>query len=344
MRPVLIPAVRRLWRDRTTLQLGRPGSGAVVLEGLDGPSRAVLSLLDGSRSREDVLAAPAGRPVLDLLEGAGLVVDADDVTAGLRGLPTAERDRLAPDAASLALVHGAAASRAMLARRAATVVVRGAGRVGAPLAALLAAAGVGCVLVRDGFRTRLEDLSVGGLLAADVGRPRDLALADRFGPGRAPGPPDLVVLVGGQEHEGGPGSSAGCDTAGTAALLLADGTPHLLVDVAGRTGIVGPLVLPGLAACARCLDLTRSDLDPGWPALSAQLTGPSRAAPACDGVLAVAVAAHAALQVLQHLAGQPAAAVGGTLELELPDWRWRRRSWPVHPACSCPWTLPRRAA
>jgi len=25
----------------------------------------------------------------------------------------------------------------------------------------------------------------------------------------------------------------------------------------------------------------------------------------------------------------------GTLELVLPDWQWRRRTWPPHPACLC---------
>ena len=29
------------------------------------------------------------------------------------------------------------------------------------------------------------------------------------------------------------------------------------------------------------------------------------------------------------------AALGGTLEMALPDWRWRRRSWPLHRDCGC---------
>jgi hypothetical protein len=34
--------------------------------------------------------------------------------------------------------------------------------------------------------------------------------------------------------------------------------------------------------------------------------------------------------------GTAAAAVtGGTLELVLPDWQWRRRSWQPHPRCGC---------
>jgi hypothetical protein len=48
------------------------------------------------------------------------------------------------------------------------------------------------------------------------------------------------------------------------------------------------------------------------------------------------VAAQAAMQVLALVDGtvDPAAA-GGTLELVLPDWRWRRRSWRLHPQCGC---------
>jgi hypothetical protein len=27
--------------------------------------------------------------------------------------------------------------------------------------------------------------------------------------------------------------------------------------------------------------------------------------------------------------------VNGTLELVLPSWQWRRRTWPPHPDCDC---------
>ena len=76
-------------------------------------------------------AAPTPRQVLVLLEHAGLLLDADDLLP--RELTRADRDRLAPDLASLALVRGGRAAAALQARRAARVVVHGAGRVGAPL-------------------------------------------------------------------------------------------------------------------------------------------------------------------------------------------------------------------
>jgi hypothetical protein len=94
--------------------------------------------------------------------------------------------------------------------------------------------------------------------------------------------------------------------------------------------------VPGRSACLTCLDLTRTDLDPQWPSLAAQLASPSRSRAACDGPLAVMVAAQAVQQVLCLVDGTAdPAAVGGTLEIVLPDWRWRRRSWPVHGDCAC---------
>ena len=48
-------------------------------------------------------------------------------------------------------------------------------------------------------------------------------------------------------------------------------------------------------------------------------------------------AAQAAAQAVAFVDRAPlaAAAENGTLELVLPGWQWRRRSWPAHRACSC---------
>jgi len=53
-------------------------------------------------------------------------------------------------------------------------------------------------------------------------------------------------------------------------------------------------------------------------------------------VLAAATAALAAAQALAFIdrAG-PLATANGTLEVVLPDWRWHRRTWPPHAACTC---------
>jgi hypothetical protein len=339
VRPVLTPAARRLWRDRETLQLGRAPGRSAVLAGVDPITRATLALLDGTRDREQFLAQAAadGCPrqraelLLELLASAGLLEDAGADLGPLAALDRVERERLTADVASLALVRGDGGLPAALHRAEARVLVIGAGRVGAPLAALLATSGVGAVDVLDELPAAAQDAGVGGLSLSDVGRSRGEAARDRL---RAAVPsagdrlvprPDLVVLAPSRPEQ-----------LEDACGLFDPRTPHLLAEVREAVGVCGPLVLPGRSPCLRCLDLTRTDLDPGWPVLAAQLAMPSRSRLVCDGPLAVAVAAQAALQVLALVDGTTdPAAVGGTLELALPDWRWRRRSWPVHPDCGC---------
>jgi hypothetical protein len=121
------------------------------------------------------------------------------------------------------------------------------------------------------------------------------------------------------------------------AALLRSQLPHLAVSADEAIGVVGPLVLPGRSACLRCLDLTRAERDPAWPLILAQLASRATNPAACDAVLAAAVAAQATAQVLAVIDRGPAAAasVNGTLELVLPGWRWRRRTWPTHPRCDC---------
>ena len=339
MRPVLPAAARRLWRDPQTLQLGRTTGRAAVLAGVDPTARAALGLLDGTRERAQVVAQAeaAGSPpertekLLDLLDSAGLLEDAAADLGPLARLDRVERERLTADVASLALVRGDGGLPAVRHRADARVLVVGAGRVGAPLAQLLATSGVGAVDVLDEAPATAGDAGVGALELRDVGRSRGEAARERLRSAApsAPGGPlprvDLVVLAPCRPEQ-----------LEDARSVVPPATPHLLAEVRETVGVVGPLVLPGRSACLTCLDLTRTDLDPGWPALAAQLAAPSRSRPACDGALALAVAAHASLQALSLIDGTTdPASVGGTLELALPDWRWRRRSWPVHPACGC---------
>jgi bacteriocin biosynthesis cyclodehydratase domain-containing protein len=122
------------------------------------------------------------------------------------------------------------------------------------------------------------------------------------------------------------------------ALLVRRVVPHLSASASEAIGVVGPLVLPRRTACLRCLDLTRAERDPAWPLILAQLAGQAGAdPPACDTVLATMVAAQAAAQALAFLdqGAEAAAVTNGTLELVLPDWQWRRRTWQPHPQCGC---------
>ena len=323
-RPVLSCALRRAWRDQRSLQFGRSSTSARVLYGLDPGARRVL-LLDGTRTTGAVLvdgvAAGCPRPrtlqLLGLLQDAGLLEDAAVGHPTLAALTSAQRDALAPELLTLRVQDDAHPGDALARRQAAVVVVLGAGRVGAPVANLLRGAGLGQVLLVDDGLARPADVVAGGVPAGSVGLRRGAAAL----PERA----SVAVLA----------PAAGEPLDGLLPQLPV-GVPHLLAEVREATGVVGPFVLPGQTACLHCLDLCRTDRDPGWPALAGQLADRAPGPTACSGPLAVAVAAQACLQVLTLLDG-PArpASVSGTLELTLPDWRWRRRSWPAHPACGC---------
>jgi ThiF family len=338
MRPALKPGLLSVWRDRDTLQIGIDSRRAVALSGL-GRAAVLIGLLDGSRDHAAMLAAAldhgvsaeAVDRVITLLAAAGVL---DDFPAGaLRSVPDRLRSRLAPELATTSLAHGDGDGGARaLARRAGTYVrVYGAGKVGATVATLLASAGIGHVACRDDAMAFAADLAPAGLCEDDIGSPR-AAGAARAVQRSAPGVrtkddarrPDVAVLTGPGDPE-------------LAAALTAGGVPHLAVTAGEAIGIVGPLVVPGRSACLRCLDLTRAEHDPAWPLVLAQLTGHQPGTLACDCVLATSVAAQASAQILNFTdrGGQPGAATNGTLELVLPDWQWRRRTWPAHPRCSC---------
>jgi bacteriocin biosynthesis cyclodehydratase domain-containing protein len=336
MRPTLKAGLRALWRDRDTLQIGVDPRRAIGLSGL-GAAAAVVSLLDGSRdtaevehaARERGIPVEATRLVLRLLAGAGVL---DDFPAALhRSLPAQLRARLGPDLACVSLASGDSdgGARTFARRRAAAVRVYGAGRVGACVAALLAASGVARVSCRDSGATGYADLSPGGLSRDDIGLPRAAAAARavrRVAPEArlaedATRQPDLAVLTGPADPE-------------EATALLRARVPHLAVHADEAIGVVGPLVIPGSSACLRCADLARAERDSAWPLILAQAAGQPRA---CDTVLAAGTAALAARQALAFLdqAGTLPATLNGTLELVLPDWQWHRRTWLPHPACTC---------
>jgi len=349
VRPQLKPALRRVWRDQTTLQLGVDPAGAVVIGGLDAASARLVENLDGSQDLTGLhataarlgLTSLAVDDLLHLLAGSGVLEDAAADHQVLAALDRDERDRLVPDIAAASIARSDGGVGVVSRRRHRVVAVHGAGRVGASLVTLLAAAGVGALVVEDAGATQPADLAPAGLTRADVGARRQdgagrcarqvaPSVRTRLPAGRRA--PDLAVVAG---------EPAAHDTRLVDRLLRGD-TPHLFARVRDATGLVGPLVLPGRSSCKRCHDLHRADRDPAWPSIAAQLTGAARQrVRPCDVVLATAVAAHAGLQVLAFLDGAPGdpapSTVDGTLEISQTDGRVRRRSWSVHPTCGCTW-------
>ncbi len=329
----LLPPATPLLRSAADLQIGgvdtadgllvspRPQGLTALLRGLDGRrvQRAVVA--DAARQGLDAGTVTA---VLDGLRAARLLVDLDaaDLLAADAGPAAAARWD-----AELLPVGG------WRARRAAVVVVDGATRVGTPLAAMLAASGVGRVSVRDGGLTGAGDAVVGGASAADEGRPRSLAAADAvrraspltdLRPPSGGASPDLVVLA--RPWAASDPTAAGWSRAGV---------PHLVATVRGATGVVGPLVVPGITSCLRCADLHRCDADPRWPQLAAQLTA-ADPPPSGATVTCLLTAVTAAVQVLGYLDGTAApATLDATLELVPPDLVPRVRRWAPHPECGC---------
>ena len=349
MRPVLKPALRRLWRGDDVVQLGADPENGIVLDGMNEPVAKVLALLDGTRDRRQVVAAAATdgahegdvRDLLDLLRDVAAL---DDASATPEPMPPVARARLEPDLAALTLLttQPGAGVACLERRRAASILVIGAGRVGSLVTALLAAAGVGHLAIRDERLAEPADAVPGGLLPRDDGQPRALAAMDAA---RRAG----ATSVEGALRPPDPNDCAAADFAVVATdgwltpapevieVLGAVGLPYIVTGVRETYGVVGPLVIPGRTSCPRCHDLHRTDRDPCWPVLAAQLcSDPRDGAAACDVTLATGVAALTAGQVLAHLIGPGLTrAVDATIELRLPEWTVRRRAWTPHPDCPC---------
>ncbi|MFI2737731.1 TOMM precursor leader peptide-binding protein [Streptomyces sp. NPDC018711] len=353
MHPMVKPALRRAWRSLRSVQFGVAPAHAVVLGPVDQATGAVLGLLDGTRgtallrAEARALGLPDGRldALLGRLESAGLLTDAGSGRPGKAG-PSAGAvdvalDPLRADLASLSVVHPEPerAARTLTARRALRVQVRGAGRIGATVAALLAAAGVGSVEVLDSGRVDPWETAPGGLPAEAVGERRATAarrLVGRWtrerGSGEAPREPGLSLVVVTPRD----GLGAYVPDPVPAEPWITTGTPHLYAGVLEATGTVGPLVLPGGTACARCLQEERTDRDPLTPRLLAQWrSGAPHPLPACDLGLATAVAGLAAAHALAFLDGDLPASTGTRWETSLPLLEWRAERLRPHPACPC---------
>ena len=200
-----------------------------------------------------------------------------------------------------------------------------------------------------------------GLVAAGVVRERSRARGGRALSIRVHGAGPLSELVaeglrcsgarvGTSSHGNASGAPAGVDLVVLADTLAADprlvrdlqsaGVPHLPVRVRDGAGVVGPLVIPGLTSCLSCADLHRTDRDPAWPALAAQLR---EVVGTADRPTLLATAALALSQLQQIIAGlrAPAGAVAApatldaTLEVDVASQTIAARRWSRHPLCGC---------
>lgn len=375
MHPMLKPTLRRGWRSRSTLQFGVARAHAVVLGPVDTATGSFLALLDGTRglpllrAEARAMGLPDGKAdaLLERLTSAGLLEDSTSMaptrrttsepspTVAEERQPTAGDsgsvlDRLRADLGSLSLVHSepGAGAKVMARRGESHVRVRGAGRVGAAVAGVLAAAGVGRVEVLDGGRVAPWDVAPGGVSADQVGDRREVAAqrvvrrsAARPRP-RSPTTPTKcpagvtepalgLVIIAPRD-----GLAAYAPDPEVTQPLVTAGTPHLYTGVVEGTGLIGPLVLPGRTACAGCLSAHRTEREPAWSMLLAQWrSGRPTAAPSCDVALATVVAGLAGAHALAFLDGGLPSSVGARLELALPALSWHSEGITPHADCVC---------
>lgn len=124
--------------------------------------------------------------------------------------------------------------------------------------------------------------------------------------------------------------------------LHAERVPHLAVRVRDGTGVVGPLVLPGMTSCLGCADLHRRDRDASWPAVAAQLRDTVAHTDHATVLATVALALSQVERVIAAVRGMPAgrdldrpATLNATLELDLATGSIMTRHWVRHPLCDC---------
>lgn len=112
-----------------------------------------------------------------------------------------------------------------------------------------------------------------------------------------------------------------------AAALVASDIRHLPVELAGDRARIGPLVVPGVTACLACGHAHRSSVDPGWPAVAAQLLA-RRAEPTEPAILLEAASA-----VLRLLSAPERAARSVSLSARDEHRAWTDHR--PHPDCWC---------
>ncbi|MEE6134849.1 cyclodehydratase [Mycobacterium sp. 050128] len=117
---------------------------------------------------------------------------------------------------------------------------------------------------------------------------------------------------------------------------------HLAVRVRDGTGLVGPLVIPGVTSCLGCADLHRSDRDAAWPAVAAQLRETVGVADRATLLATAALALSQVNRVIAAVRGRdagpdpgPPQALNATLEFDLHAGAIVARQWTRHPLCSC---------
>ncbi|CDO10252.1 cyclodehydratase [Mycolicibacterium cosmeticum] len=126
--------------------------------------------------------------------------------------------------------------------------------------------------------------------------------------------------------------------------LHAAALPHLPVRIRDGTGLVGPLVIPGVTSCLACADRHRRDRDAAWPAVAAQLRHTVGAADRATLMGTAALALNQVDRVVSAMrsgesdaldAPEPPMTLDTTLEFDVGSGSVLARRWSRHPGCPC---------
>jgi hypothetical protein len=344
MRPSLRPGVEVWWRRIDTVQL-RLGATSQLVSGLPLGSATLFRLLDGTHELRDlatIVNSSTGLErhrvleVVQTLSHAGVLYDAGALPR-LNSLTPVARERLRAEA--LSWIEGTDPSSVLERRRLAHVRVLTCDAPTVATALLLAASGVGRFSVNVGPHERdlveATDVLPGGLPASALGTPRADAVRAALGelgatlqPRQSRAAADFALL-------------GGSDSPSTPEQMFTPDIPYVTTAVFGRTARVGPLVIPGVTACAVCESLSRAErdasLDHDASEEGLRLSGASVSAVTATQLAAV----HASVAALEYLDGSepgrlPALA-GHLLQLQLPGPHLELSLVRPHPRCGCCW-------
>ena len=168
-----------------------------------------------------------------------------------------------------------------------------------------------------GLRTRVA-VSGDGSLADEV---RRVLEAEGVLAGSDESSPDLAVIVAGwvispEDH----GS------------WLRRDIPHLPVVIGDGGVTIGPLVEPGNGPCLYCVQLSRTDDDPAWPAIATQLW--NRPAPPMSPLVVAEASAFIARRAGERLTSGPGEATSWRLTAT-SNGAISPRAWTRHALCRC---------
>jgi len=116
-------------------------------------------------------------------------------------------------------------------------------------------------------------------------------------------------------------------------LWLRRDVPHLAVVYSDVGASVSQIVEPGTGPCLYCLQRYRTDADPAWPAISAQLWG--QRSPTETPLLAGEVAGVVCRAVLARLESRRGASAHHTTDVDAQSGAVVATAVAVHPECGC---------